>query len=71
MSQHEDEVTRRRFALKARTVFWLLLIGLATALLYVVFSTQLGQTALLICCGGVVLLVVIGIVSESGMRGAR
>jgi hypothetical protein len=71
MSQHEDKVSQRRFSLKARTIFWLLLIGLATALLYAVFSTQIGQTALLVCCGGAVLLVVIGIVSESGMRGAR
>jgi hypothetical protein len=58
----------RNFRLASRTVFWLIFIGLVVAALYAIFSTRIGQTALLICCGGLALLVVVGILSERGMR---
>jgi hypothetical protein len=61
----------RNIRLASRTVFWLILIGLIVAVLYAIFSTQLGQMALLICCGGAVLLVVVGLLSERGMRRTR
>ncbi len=49
----------RNIRLASRTVFWLILIGLVVAALYAFFSSRIGQTALLICCGGLVLLVVV------------
>jgi hypothetical protein len=61
----------RNIRLASRTIFWLILIALIVAALYAFFSSRIGQTALIICCGGLVLLVVVGILSERGMRGAR
>jgi hypothetical protein len=55
----------------SRIVFWLILTTLVAGMLYAVFSTQLGQTALLICCGGGALVIVIGLASERGMRRGR
>jgi hypothetical protein len=61
----------KRISLTSRTIFLLVIVALIVAALYAVFSTQLGQTALLICCGGGVLLVVVGVMSERGMRRPR
>jgi hypothetical protein len=61
----------RNTRLASRTVFWLILIALVVAALYAFFSSRIGQTALVICCGGLVLLVVVGILSERGMRRPR
>ncbi|HUN08923.1 MAG TPA: hypothetical protein PLQ56_20120 [Aggregatilineales bacterium] len=61
----------KRISLTSRTIYLLIVIALIVAAVYAVFSTQLGQTALLICCGGGVLLVVVGIMSERGMRRPR
>ncbi len=58
----------RNIRLASRTVFWLILIALIVAALYAFFSSRIGQTALLICCGGLALLVVVGILSERGMQ---
>lgn len=61
----------RNIRLASRTVFWLLFITFNVAVLYAFFSSRFGQTALVICCGGVVLLVVVGVLSERGMRSPR
>jgi hypothetical protein len=61
----------KRISLTSRTIYLLIVIGLIVAAMYAVFSTQLGQTALLICCGGAALLVVVGVMSERGMRRHR
>jgi lipopolysaccharide export LptBFGC system permease protein LptF len=58
----------RNFSLTSRTIAWLVLIALILIGLYAFFSSRIGQTALLICCGGIILLVVVGILSEMGMR---
>jgi hypothetical protein len=58
----------RALSRPSRAAFWLIIALLAAALLYAVFSTQLGQTALLVCCGGGALVIVIGLMSEAGMR---
>jgi hypothetical protein len=55
----------------SRTVF-ILIIGLFVLIgLYAFFSSQIGQTALLVCCGGLILLGVVGFLSERGMRRPR
>lgn len=59
----------RRISSTSRGIFWLILIAFIGIGLYAFFSSQFGQTALLICCGGLIALAVIGILSEMGMRG--
>jgi hypothetical protein len=54
--------------LASRTIFLLLFGLLIVALVYAFFSSRIGQTALLVCCGGALLLVVVGLLSERGMR---
>jgi hypothetical protein len=61
----------KRISLTSRTIFWLILIGFIVIALYAFFSSRFGQTALLVCCGGLVLLVIVGILSERGMRRRR
>ena len=61
----------RSLSTTSRAVFWLILAALLAGLLYGIFSTQMGQTALLVCCGGGLLIIVIGVLSESGMRRPR
>ncbi len=58
-------------SLTSRTIFWLLLVAGVVIGLYAFFSSRFGQTALLVCCGGIVVLVVVGILSEGGMRRPR
>ncbi|MCC6613826.1 MAG: hypothetical protein IT320_10140 [Anaerolineae bacterium] len=61
----------RSLSTTSRSIFWLILALLLAGLLYAIFSTQLGQTALIVCCGGGLLIVVIGVLSEAGMRKPR
>jgi hypothetical protein len=61
----------RRISLSSRTIFFIILGLLILAGVYAFLNSRIGQTALLVCCGGVVLLVVVGILSESGMRRPR
>ncbi len=61
----------KRISLTSRTIFWLLLIAGVVIGLYAFFSSRFGQTALLVCCGGAVVLVVVGIISENGMKRPR
>jgi len=58
-------------SLTSRTIFWLLLVAGVVIGLYAFFSSRFGQTALLVCCGGIVVLVVVGVLSEGGMRRPR
>ncbi|MBZ0283076.1 MAG: hypothetical protein K8L97_20225 [Anaerolineae bacterium] len=58
-------------SLTSRTIFWLLLVAGVVIGLYAFLSSQFGQTALLVCCGGIVVLVVVGVLSEGGMRRPR
>jgi len=65
-----DDETRnlRNVSRTSRVVFWIILTVLVGFLLYGFFSSSIGQYALLICCGGGLLVAVIGILSERGMR---
>lgn len=58
----------QRRSRRLRAVFWVMLALMIAALAIAFFDTRLGQTAVLACCGGVVLLIVIGLLSERGMR---
>jgi predicted Rdx family selenoprotein len=58
----------RNLSRSSRTVFWLIIAAFVAIILYAFFSSRFGQTALLCCCGGVIAVAVIGILSEQGMR---
>lgn len=53
----------------SRTIFTIVLIGMALIGLYAFFTSEIGRTITLLCCGGIVALIAIGILSERGMRG--
>lgn len=61
----------KRIPLASRTIFWLILIGMIVIGLYAFVSSRFGQTALVVCCGGLIVLVVVGILSENGMKRPR
>lgn len=52
----------------AQIVAGLILAGLILALLIAFFTSEIGRTVALVCCGGVIVVVVIGLLSERGMR---
>jgi len=60
-----------RLSRNTRIVGWVILSLLIMAVLFAFFSSQLGQNVLLICCGGGILIAVVGILSERGMRRPR
>jgi len=61
----------KQISLASRTVYIVIIGGLILIGLYAFFSSRVGQTALLVCCGGAVVLVVVGVMSERGMRRPR
>jgi hypothetical protein len=68
---YEDMNRLSGISLTSRTIFWLIIISFIIITLYAFFSSRFGQTALLVCCGGAVVLVVVGLLSERGMRRLR
>lgn len=66
MNQQIDRF--RNLSRSSRAVFWLIIAAFVAIILYAFFSSRFGQTALLCCCGGVIAVAVIGILSEQGMR---
>jgi hypothetical protein len=61
----------KNVSVASRTVYIVVIGVIILIALYAIFSSQLGQTALLVCCGGGLLLVVVGLASERGMRRPR
>ncbi|MBL8154221.1 MAG: hypothetical protein JNM70_08560 [Anaerolineae bacterium] len=59
------------FSLTSRTIYRLIIVGMVIVLLFAFLNSRIGQTALLVCCGGAILLVVVGLLSERGMRRPR
>lgn len=62
---------RPPISLATRTIFWLILVGMIVLGLFAFFTSRIGQQALSICCGGLVVLVAVGVLSERGMRRPR
>lgn len=52
-------------------IFWIVLAVMIVAGLIAFFTSETGRTIALVCCGGLILLIVIGVVSEGGMRRPR
>jgi hypothetical protein len=61
----------KRISVASRTVYIIIIGALILIGLYAFFNSRIGQAAFLICCGGAVVLVIVGIVSEGGMRRPR
>jgi 4-hydroxybenzoate polyprenyltransferase len=61
----------RDLSRSSRAVFWLILALFVAAALYAFFNSRFGQTALLCCCGGALVIAILGLVSERGMRKPR
>ncbi len=52
----------------SRRVFWIILAAMIVIGLIAFFTSETGRNVALLCCGGIVVLVVVGILSENGMR---
>lgn len=61
----------QQFSSTTRLIFWALLAVLIMGLVYGIFSTQFGQNVLICCCGGGLIVSIVGILSERGMRRPR
>lgn len=61
----------RNLSNQSRIVFVVVALILVAIALFAFFTSELGRTLTLICCGGLILVVVLGILSERGMRPPR
>lgn len=61
----------RNLSRSSRNLFWVILAVMIVAGLIAFFASETGRTIALVCCGGVILLVVVGAISEGGMRRPR
>jgi len=57
-----------RLSRTARAIFVVALVAMIAIGVYAFFTLDLGRTVALVCCGGIVVLVIIGILSEMGMK---
>lgn len=58
----------RNLSGSSKRIFWLILTIMLVVGLVAFFTSETGRNVALLCCGGLVLLVVVGIISENGMR---
>lgn len=61
----------RNLSRNSRRVFWVVLALIVLVGLYAFFTSRIGQYIVIACCGGLILLAVIGLLSERGMRRPR
>jgi hypothetical protein len=52
----------------SRTIFIVILIAMIAVGGYAFFTSELGRTVTLVCCSGIIVLAVVGILSEMGMK---
>ena len=52
-------------------IFWGILAVMIVIGVIAFFTSQIGRTVALVCCGGLILVVVVALISESGMRRPR
>ena len=57
----------RNLSSTARTIFWIVIALMIVVGVIAFFASPLGRLVALACCGGLIVLVVIGIISENGM----
>lgn len=61
----------RSLSQSTRSIFWVILAVMVVVGVIAFFTSELGRTVTLVCCGGIVLLVVVGVLSERGMQRPR
>ena len=61
----------RNLPQSSRMIFWIVLAVMIVVGLIAFFTSEMGRNVALVCCGGVLLLLVIGVVSERGMSRPR
>lgn len=61
----------RSLSQNSRMVFWIILAAMILVGVIAFFTSETGRNVALVCCGGLILLVVVGLVSERGMQRPR
>ena len=61
----------RNLPTRSRRIFWVVLAVMIVVGLYGFFTSALGRIVSLVCCGGLILLVIVGLLSERGMERPR
>ena len=61
----------RSFSRNTRIIFWIILAVMVVVGLIAFFTSETGRNVALVCCGGVLLIVVVGLLSERGMQHPR
>ena len=61
----------RNLSSSTRIIFWIILTIMVVIGLIAFFTSETGRNVALVCCGGVILLVVVGLLSERGMQRPR
>jgi len=56
---------------RSRSTFWIILAVIIVVGGIAFFASDVGRTIALVCCGIVILLIVVGVISEGGMRRPR
>ncbi|MCS7071456.1 MAG: hypothetical protein NZM00_08130 [Anaerolinea sp.] len=52
----------------SRAVFTVILTAMIVVGVYAFFTSEVGRTVALVCCGGIIVLVIVGILSEMRMK---
>jgi di/tricarboxylate transporter len=55
----------------SRSIFWVILAVMVVVGVVAFFTSELGRTVTLVCCGAAILLIVVGVLSERGMQRPR
>ena len=58
----------RSLSQRTRRIFWGILAVMIVVGVVAFFTSELGRTVALVCCGAIVLLLVVGVLSERGMQ---
>jgi hypothetical protein len=61
----------RSLSQSSRNIFWVILAVMVVVGVIAFFTSELGRTVTLVCCGALILLIVVGVLSERGMQRPR
>ncbi|HVU13579.1 MAG TPA: hypothetical protein VHD90_20005 [Phototrophicaceae bacterium] len=61
----------RNLSNNSKIIFWIILAIMVVVGLIAFFTSPTGRAVALVCCGALILVVIVGILSESGMNRRR
>ncbi len=61
----------RNLSQSSRTIFWVILAVMVLVGVVAFFTSEAGRNVALVCCGGILLLILVGVLSERGMQRPR